>query len=127
MRQQYVGYIRAVRGKRLTGNRPFIESDPSTRTEAERWLNSMLESCVEECVEVGEAGTRKYDAKSKARGSRQTGKKSKETGRSAENETENETQNEAQNNTPKKPGGRARSRPAHGQAHHAPAARTDAK
>lgn len=121
MRPQYVGYIRAARGKRLTGNRAFIESEPSTRTDAETWLNSMLESCVEEGAVVAEAGTRKYEPKTKTRRTRKTGQSSKEIGQSAENETETSPETEAQ------PRRRSRARPAHRKADHAAPARAHAK
>lgn len=129
MRPQYVGYIRAARGQRLTGNRAIIESEPSTRTDAETWLNSMLESCVEEGAVVAEAGTRKYEPKTKTRRARKTGKSSKETGHSAENETETRfgPDHEALLAEKAQPRRRSRARPAHRKTDHAASARAHAK
>jgi len=67
MRQQFTGFVRAVRGSRLLGNRTLIESEPDTRGAAEQWVAGMLASNVEAGMQIAEAGVRKYAAKTKTK------------------------------------------------------------
>lgn len=72
MRLQFTGFLRAVRGERLLGNRPRIASEPcATLREAEEWVAGMLASNIEAGKKIAEAGTRKHGTKTKKRAARQ--------------------------------------------------------